>query len=97
VDGKQDYTAGLKRIVAPALVVGGQADRIAHPRTVEAGFERLGSEPKRLLLVGRRNGHQHDYGHVDLTFGRAAPAEVFDPVARWLEQVQGAEAAGPGR
>ena len=84
-DGKRDYTAGMKQVQAPALVVGGQADRIAHPRTVAGGYESLGSPCKRLLIVGRKHGHRQDYGHADLTFGRAAPEEVFEPVVQWLE------------
>jgi len=83
-DGAVDYAAGLARIQAPTLVLGGQADRLAPPRTVRAAFERLGANEKRMVVLGPEHGHRQRYGHGDLAFGHHAPAEVYPLVGDWL-------------
>jgi pimeloyl-ACP methyl ester carboxylesterase len=87
-DGAVDYAAGLTRIQAPTLVLGGQADRLAPPSTLRAAFERLGAPEKRLVVLGPEHGQRQRYGHGDLAFGLHAPDEVYPLVAGWL--------AGPG-
>lgn len=89
-DGAVDYAAGMARIQAPTLLIGGAADRLAPPRTVQAAFELVGATEKRVVILGAEHGHRGVYGHADLAFGHHAPAEVYPLVAEWLE------AAAPG-
>lgn len=83
-DGVDDYGAGLAAIQAPTLLVAGVGDRLASPRAVQRVFERLTCAPKDVAIFGREHGHAADYGHIDLAFGRHAPAEVYPRVASWL-------------
>ena len=84
-DGSVDYAARMGDIRVPALVVGGRHDRLAPPGTVQAACDLLGSPQKRLLLMGREDGHRCDYGHIDLAFGRHAPQELYPAVADWCD------------
>ena len=84
-NGALDYAAGMARITAPALLVGGAADRLAPPHSVEAAFARLGATEKRLVVLGPEHGQRQAYGHADLAFGRHAREEVYPRVRDWLE------------
>ncbi len=70
----------------PFLVVAGKLDQLGFPPLVRRGYDALGSEKKRWLLVAEENGASADYGHMDLLLGERAAADVFTPVARWLEE-----------
>jgi hypothetical protein len=41
---------------------------------------------KRLLLLGRETGCQHDYAHHDLLLGKNVHTEVFPLLERWLAE-----------
>ncbi len=86
LDGLVDYAAGMEKINAPALVLGGNQDRVAPPGAVRRGFELLGSEHKVLAVLGRDAGQETDYGHMDLAFGRHAPAEIYPQVSDFLNR-----------
>jgi predicted alpha/beta hydrolase len=84
VDGRVDYLDALRGVTTPLLVVAGTADRLATPTAVRAVLDRLPASSTTYREFGRTQGDSVDYGHVDLILGRAAPAEVFPAVARWL-------------
>ncbi|MFL5318152.1 MAG: alpha/beta fold hydrolase [Myxococcaceae bacterium] len=84
-DGKVDYRAGVERMTVPLLVTAGSKDRLAAARGVQRAFDLAGSKDKTLLVFGRENGDEQDYGHGDLLFGTGAPKEVYPIVIRWLE------------
>jgi pimeloyl-ACP methyl ester carboxylesterase len=84
-DGRRDYRAGLPHLTLPTLVIGGSQDRLAAPSAIEAQYALLGSEDKTLMLLGREQGEQDDYGHGDLVFGMRAPEEVYARIQTWLE------------
>ena len=65
---------------------------LTRPPTLVERFVRWGRS-NRSLVAGRQAGHVHDYGHIDLVFGPRAPAEVFTPVAEFLEFVEERAAA----
>lgn len=85
IDRKRNYRDGLAQVTVPVLCVGGSVDRMAPPESVVAGYERLGSQDKTLVMFGGESGHAAEYGHADLVFGRSAPAEVYPVVSGWLE------------
>jgi pimeloyl-ACP methyl ester carboxylesterase len=80
------YEKRLGEVSAPLLLLGGAIDRICPPANLRAVHDRVGSEVKRLRILGRDTGCQHDYGHHDLLIGKNAPAEVYAHVAAWLDE-----------
>lgn len=79
-----DLRAGLARIRAPVLLLGGTLDLLAPPQAQERALADLGSPDKSLLLFGKARGDAQDYGHGDLIFGARAPDEIFPELDRWL-------------
>ncbi len=78
----------LGRLQAPLLVLASTGDRIAPPRSVEAGWELAGSRQKKYVLLGDpRNEWAGSpvFGHNDLMCSRAALDCVWPMVADWLE------------
>ena len=39
---------------------------------------------KHFVVLGRHAGTHDEYGHCDISFGRHAKTEVFEPAARFL-------------
>lgn len=83
-DGKLDYTAGLKKIQAPALLLAGVLDGLAPPGVVLDVWDKLGSTDKKFAILGKGFGHRKDYGHVDLAVGDHAQDEVYPMIADWI-------------
>lgn len=87
-DGSGDYLAGLARVRTPVLVVTGSGEFAGR---AAAALRRLPADARGVSCT-RAAGCAADYGHADLLFGRAAPAEVFPHVRDWLERHDGAAA-----
>lgn len=84
-DGREDWRAGIARVTAPLLVIGGSQDKLAPPEAVEAQYAlAAASEDRTLHVFGRDRGDKMDYGHGDLLFGTGAPTEVYPVLQRWL-------------
>jgi pimeloyl-ACP methyl ester carboxylesterase len=76
----------MERIRAPMLVVAGGRDRLTPAGDIRGVAERIGSEDKEFVVVGRSTGFDHDYSHVDLVLGRHAPDEVYPLLGGWLDE-----------
>jgi pimeloyl-ACP methyl ester carboxylesterase len=81
--------AGLADVAVPALFVAGTADKLAPIPSVRRAFDAWAahrpSTPKGFVVAGRAHGHREDYGHGDMAIGANVVAEVFAPIARFLE------------
>lgn len=86
MDGSRAYLAHLETLSVPLLVVAGRRDVVAPPDRVRPFFDAAGSPDKRWVLAGRDDGFLSDYGHLDLTLGTHAPAEIYPLVAAWLRE-----------
>ncbi len=84
-DGSVDYAKELSRIRHPFLLVAGSKDFLVMPRDVRAAFGRLGSKDKKLVVLSKKEGFSHDYGHADLVLGRNVRTEVIPIVLEWLD------------
>jgi len=78
-----DWREGLGSVRLPVLAVAGGGDRQDPPWACEQLFERFG-ERGQFLLLGRAQGFSQDFGHVDMLVSKAAQAEVWPLVQRWL-------------
>jgi pimeloyl-ACP methyl ester carboxylesterase len=85
-DAATDYRARLSAIQRPVLVLGGTRDGLAPPAAIKAQAALLGSADKTVMLFGRENGDQLEYGHGDLLFGRGAPSEVYPRIVSWVAE-----------
>jgi pimeloyl-ACP methyl ester carboxylesterase len=85
-DGQTDHTAGLSKVDAPVLAIGGGGDFIVPPERVAPWSEVTGSEDVTVIMASESNGFVADYGHLDLALGPAAPREILQPIATWLNE-----------
>ena len=79
------YEARLDLIDKPLLVMGGPVDGLCPLPALTAVYDRASSPIKLLRVLSRANGCRHDYGHHDILFGHHVEAEVFAPIAQWLD------------
>ncbi|MCB9760900.1 MAG: alpha/beta hydrolase [Alphaproteobacteria bacterium] len=84
--GETDYTRALQGVPVPTLVIAGRADQIAPVDRVLAYHESSGAQEKRMIIAGRATGFAADYGHLDLTMGDHARAEIYPLIAEWLRR-----------
>ncbi|MBC3420225.1 lysophospholipase [Pseudomonas wayambapalatensis] len=83
----QDWWAGLSQVEAPLLAVAGAADFQDPVWACRKLFEQWGGECKQFLRLGREEGFEA-FGHVDMLVSKAAQAQVWPLVARWLSDPQ---------
>jgi pimeloyl-ACP methyl ester carboxylesterase len=77
--GRLSMNDHLARLRAPLLAIAGTFDALAPPDSVHALYARARSPLKRFLEV--------DAGHIDLVVGDRAPALVWRPIVRFLDEV----------
>lgn len=96
IDHRRDYRAAMASIRTPILLIAGNKDRIAPPRSVKDASELCGSSDKRFVIASRGQAMKANYGHLDLLIGEHAAADVYPLVKRWLagERDKGGEGNG---
>jgi hypothetical protein len=62
-------------------------DNFAHPE-FGAPLRELAPAPVRMELLTRVNLLSEDYTHLSLLHGAGAPAEIFGPLLRFLDEVE---------
>jgi len=80
----QDLSRRLDAVRSPVLAFASPRDKVVPLPLVEAGFARLGTADKRLVVLGRDAGHTRDYAHADVLLAPSAVRDVLDPLADWL-------------
>jgi pimeloyl-ACP methyl ester carboxylesterase len=83
-DQRTDYRASIAEITTPTLVVAGSLDRLCPPWMVKLAFDLLPGGDNQFLEAGPVSGLRAGYSHIDLVFGRNAPAEIFPRIVGWL-------------
>ncbi|MEC7985930.1 MAG: alpha/beta hydrolase, partial [Myxococcota bacterium] len=81
---KRNYRSALGEQRVPALFIAGRADRIAPADRVYSYYDAMGSTDKKFIVAGKAHGFSMDYGHLDYSLGRSAPAEIYPIVYDWL-------------
>ncbi|MBF8746373.1 alpha/beta fold hydrolase [Pseudomonas putida] len=82
-DKGDDWWAGLANVDVPLLVVAGAGDTQDPVWACRKLYEQLGGERKQFLRLGREEGFEA-FGHVDMLVSKAAQAQVWPLVERWL-------------
>lgn len=79
-----DVTAGLSKIKTPMLFLVGSSDKTIAPETVKEVHDAVRSEKKAFHILGPEHGHQAEYGHQSVQFGRYADREAYPVILNWL-------------
>ncbi len=86
IDGAVDHFARMERITTPMMFMVGAKDRVILPSNVEAGYHRVASKQKALVVCGKTNGFMTDYGHGDMTLASSSPTEIYPRINGWFVQ-----------
>ena len=81
-----DYAAELGRVETPVLAISGAGDTVfAPPEACRGLLEMVGTDDATYLLAGRDTGFSEDFDHPGIVVSKAAHAEVWPRIIRWLE------------
>ena len=83
-DAEHDWWKGLAQVDVPLLAVSAAGDRQDPDWACRKLFEQVGSEHRQYLCLGRQQGFSEDFGHVQMLVSKAAQAQVWPLVERWL-------------
>ncbi len=83
-DRRTSYEANYFTVRQPVLFIAGAKDYLVPPESVAAVHDRIASERKSFVILGREQGQEQDYGHGDLLIGRNVRSEVFPRIRDWL-------------
>jgi pimeloyl-ACP methyl ester carboxylesterase len=81
-----NYSSNLSNVTIPSFFIAGRRDHIASASNVRDVYDRIGSTDKEMLVAGRSEGHEEDYGHVDLIIGRNVDKDINKPITNWLNK-----------
>ncbi|WP_201217045.1 alpha/beta fold hydrolase [Pseudomonas sp. S32] len=84
-DKHQDWWAGLAQVKVPLLAVAGAADAQDPVWACRQLFAQWGDARKQFICLGPEEGFEA-FGHVDMLVSKAAQAQVWPLVARWLRE-----------
>ncbi|RDV16215.1 alpha/beta fold hydrolase [Pontibacter diazotrophicus] len=85
---KFDYAAALQQMeVPPTLYLAGAKDNVlGNPVDVEKLLLETGSEQAAFRVLGKANGHLHDYDHIDILTHKDAVRDHFPMVVKWFRK-----------
>ena len=83
-DRRTSYEQNFSKIRRPLFCIAGSKDHLVPPASVAAAYDRVGSDRKNFLVLGRDQGQEEDYGHGDLLIGKNVRREVFPRILEWL-------------
>ncbi len=86
LDKSVNYTANLKNITIPTLLISGKRDHLGSPYIVRYVYDSISSKDKTFMSIGKSEGNTEDYGHVDLIIGREMKKDIIKPFINWLEE-----------
>jgi predicted alpha/beta hydrolase len=84
-----DYAANLKQMdLPPVLYLAGKRDHVlGNPADVARLAAETGPESRyRVHVLGKGQGHLHDYGHIDMLTHKDAPRDVYPLALEWLSK-----------
>jgi len=84
-DAERDWWKGLAEVDVPLLAVSAAGDHQDPAWACRKLFEQVGSEHRQYLCLGRQYGFSGDFGHVEMLVSKAAQAQVWPLVQRWLK------------
>lgn len=89
-DKGTSYEQNFRKVRRPLLLIAGAKDYLVPPASVAAAYDRIASDRKDFLVLGRDQGQEEDYGHGDLLMGKNVRREVFPRILEWLVSFESA-------
>jgi pimeloyl-ACP methyl ester carboxylesterase len=87
-DRRTSYEQNFPKVRRPLFFIAGSRDHLVPPASVAAAYDRIASDRKAFLVLGRDNGQEEDYGHGDLLMGKNVGLEVFPRILEWLVSIE---------
>lgn len=87
--GDYSYRKNLRKLRLPLMLIGGAADLLAPPESIQEVYRAVGSTDRSLRIFGRGSKNSTPYGHLDLIAGKKAREEVYPAIGNWLKQRDG--------
>jgi len=84
-DKSYSYTANLRLVNTPILVLGGNKDGFVSEEGLQKTYMMVGSKDKEVVIFSKSNGYSADYGHCDLILGKDSEREVYPVILNWLD------------
>lgn len=83
-----NYGEALKKVdVPPTLYMTGSGDTLlGNPQDVKVLMAEVGRPHDKFLLVGKENGNQVDYDHINILTHPKAPDDHFPLVVDWIKE-----------
>ncbi|WP_440056763.1 alpha/beta fold hydrolase (plasmid) [Pseudoalteromonas sp. T1lg65] len=83
-----DYAEVLKNTtLPPTLHIAGAHDKaLAQPVDIQAFIKESGIGIQKMNIYGKKYGHSHNYGHIDMLTHTQARKEQFQDVIDWFNQ-----------
>lgn len=89
IDPKDGFDYGKAILAAsppPTLHFAGPKDHyLGHPRDIQDFIAETQPRALEYHLLGRKEGHRHDYGHIDMLTHPDAPGDHFPKAVDWLK------------
>ena len=83
-DKQRDWWAGMAEVRMPLLTVSAAGDMQDPTWACRKLYEQFVAAPRAFLELAKNKGFNSDYGHVEMLVSKAAQAEVWPLVQRWL-------------
>ncbi|NOU50087.1 alpha/beta fold hydrolase [Pseudoalteromonas sp. JBTF-M23] len=85
-DDDFNYAAALKEMkLPPTLHIAGVKDKaLAQPVDIKKFMQESGEGVQELRVYGRKHGHQHNYGHIDMLTHKQAHHDQFKDLLDWF-------------
>lgn len=85
-----DFSEALSRQqLPPTLYLAGARDRVlGHPTDVQILADETGEQDRAFQLLSKKNGHLHDYGHINMLTHPLARQDHFPLALEWMRQAE---------
>ncbi|MFC3034766.1 alpha/beta fold hydrolase [Pseudoalteromonas fenneropenaei] len=81
-----DYSAALRDLALPPILhIAGIKDKaLAQPIDIEKFMAESGKGTQEIRIYGKRHGHSHDYGHIDMLTHPKSHQDQFQDLLAWF-------------
>jgi pimeloyl-ACP methyl ester carboxylesterase len=84
--GGRSYWEGVRGLDIPLLAFAAADDHNDPPSGCRTLFEAVGSADKEYVLLGRQEGFEKDYQHLEMVVSKEAAREVYPRITAWLDR-----------
>lgn len=79
------YWDGFDKISMPCLIISGAGDKNEPPKGCEHIYNKIVSDNKKYICLGKEHGYLINYGHTQMIVSKQAQREVWPLILDWIE------------